>query len=70
MDSDSRITAEYVIVVDRLARIEEKLDRVLKEHADHEVRIRAIERWKYALPLTAITAAASAAVTLFGMIGR
>jgi hypothetical protein len=70
VDDSSRITAEYVIVVDRLARIEEKLDRVLKEHADHEVRIRAIERWKYALPLTAMTAAASAAVTLFGMIGR
>lgn len=53
----------------RLARIEVKLDIVLSSHVDHETRIRnieghgtgdhdpritALERWRYALPATAI----------------
>lgn len=33
--------------------------------SDHEVRVRELERWKYALPPTLLLAAASMAVALF-----
>jgi len=33
--------------------------------ADHETRIRAIERWKYSVPTALVTAVVSAAVTLY-----
>jgi hypothetical protein len=32
---------------------------------DHENRLRSIERWKYALPLTALAAVGSAAATFY-----
>ena len=39
----------------------EDTDRVLE---DHEDRLRAIERWKYGVPLAALAALVSAAVSL------
>lgn len=44
-----------------LARIEAKVDTVT---GDHEKRIRAVERWVYALPPTAVLAIASAAAAI------
>lgn len=44
-----------------LAQSSEAGGRVLE---DHETRIRAIERWKYRVPIAAATAMISAAVTL------
>lgn len=32
--------------------------------ADHETRIRSIERWKYAIPISALSGIVAAAVTL------
>lgn len=58
----------YVQLVERLARIEEKLDASLRGHTDHEGRLRAIERWKYALPATAVTAVISGALAIFATI--
>lgn len=57
-------------VIDRLARIEVKLDTVLKVHQDHEARLRAVERWKYALPVAGFTAASSVVLSLFGIYGK
>lgn len=57
---------DLLILVDRLARIETKLDQALSNHADHEKRIRLVERWKYALPVSALAAIAAGAVAIFG----
>jgi len=50
MDTDER---------DRLARIEAKLDELItrqeRQSDDHEARLRALEKWRYAWP-TAIAA--------------
>lgn len=62
--------SDAFVVVDRLARIEVKLDEVLKVHADHENRLRAVERWKYALPVTAFTALVSVVLTVIGIYGK
>lgn len=42
---------------------------VSKTLEDHEGRLRSVERWKYSVPIAAITAVASAAVTLVKGIG-
>ncbi|WP_204039811.1 hypothetical protein [Acrocarpospora phusangensis] len=56
---------------DRLTRIEGKIDLIGMQHTasetvsrDHEERIRAIERWKYALPVSALGALVAAATAL------
>lgn len=73
-DEPSGAQTSYVVFVERLVRIEVKLDELLKAqdkgHEDHETRLRAIERWKYALPLTALTAVASAVVATAAFLGR
>lgn len=45
-----------------LARIEAKVDTVT---GDHEKRLRAVERWMYALPPTIAVAIASVAAAIF-----
>lgn len=54
----------------RLARIEVKLDMMIERlnevRTDHEARLRTLERWKYAIPASAVMAATSAAVAIFG----
>lgn len=67
----------FVIIAERLARIETTLegirrdrDEMAKGRDDHESRIRSLERWRYMLPSSLITAVASAAVTIYGLIGR
>jgi hypothetical protein len=66
-----------MLVAERLARIEATLesirrdrDEMQKERDDHETRIRALERWKYMLPSSLIAAVISAAVTIYGQIGK
>ncbi len=58
-------------VRERLARIEGKLDAIALQHAgsertsgDHEQRLRALEKWKYALPIGALGAIVAGASTL------
>lgn len=67
----------FVMVIERLARIETALegirrdrDEMQKDKDDKEARIRALERWKYMLPSSLVTAVISAGVTLYGQIGR
>jgi hypothetical protein len=66
-----------MLVAERLARIEATLesirrdrDEMQRDRDDHETRIRGLERWKYMLPSSLIAAVASAAVTLYGQLGR
>lgn len=57
-------------LTDRLARIEVKLDQMIEafKHVsnDHETRIRQLERWKYALPVSALMTVIAGAVAIFG----
>lgn len=66
-----------MLVAERLARIETKLesisrdrDEMRKDRDDHESRIRGLERWRYMLPASLIGAVVSAAVTIYGQIGK
>lgn len=71
----------FVIIAERLARIETTLEgirrdrdematEIQKGRDDHESRIRALERWRYMLPSSLVTAIVSAAVTIYGQLGR
>jgi hypothetical protein len=66
-----------MLVAERLARIETTLEGIRRDRDeekktsdDHEGRLRSLERWKYMLPPTLVTALVSAGVTLYGQIGR
>lgn len=67
----------------RLARIEVKLDIVLSRYEDHEIRLRrleshgtddhdsritALERWKYALPASVLATALSGAIVIWKLV--
>lgn len=49
-------------MVTRLVARDEERDR---EVADHETRIRVLEKWQYALPITGVTALGSIVVSLW-----
>lgn len=49
-------------IVRTLNKFEVRLDRVLD---DHEIRLRRVERWMYAVPATFVLAAASIASAVF-----
>lgn len=46
----------------RLENIESKIDKALD---DHEVRIRSLEKWMYALPASLVLSIGSVGVTIF-----
>ena len=67
----------FVVIVERLARIETQLEGIRRDRDDmqrtrddHETRLRGLERWKYMLPSTLVTALVSAAITIYGQIGK
>ena len=67
----------WMMVIERLTRIETTLegirrdrDEMMKDRDDHETRIRGLEKWKYMLPSSLVAAIASAAVTIYGQIGK
>lgn len=58
-------------VRDRLVRMEAKLDLIGVQHAateriagDHETRIRSLEQWRYAIPVTGVAAIITGAVSI------
>lgn len=62
-------------VYNELREVHVKVDELRHENGgqverigDHEVRLRALERWRYALPLSALTTAVSAAVAIITAI--
>lgn len=55
----------------RLARIETKLDTVVSRLVDdHEERVRALERWRYALPVSFLFSVASITVAVAAVFTR
>lgn len=53
-----------------LVRIETKLDVALRQQEDHEGRIRALERWRYALPTAALLSIASTVTAVASVLMR
>jgi hypothetical protein len=77
MSGNSAHDGYFVIIAERLARIETTLDGIRRDRDemqrdrdDHESRIRGLERWKYMLPSSLVTAIVSAVVTIYGQLGR
>jgi anti-sigma-K factor RskA len=62
------------MLVERLIRIEVMLETELRsmtrQLADHEERLRKSEQWRYALPVSAIAAVASAIAAVVAALGR
>jgi hypothetical protein len=58
----------------RLVRIETLLETefrsINRQLADHEQRLRTSERWRYALPISALAAVASALAAVVTALGR
>ena len=54
----------------RLARIETKLDAILLRDDDHELRLRALEQWKWRFTgiATGVSCVVSLAVSLVGKL--
>lgn len=48
---------------DRLTRIEVKLDMALANHADHETRLRTLEKARWPLPSLAVLLSLGALIT-------
>ena len=68
MDEDEQVNV-------KMARVEVKLDYLIDvsrtRGEDHEKRLRALERWKYALPVSVFGAVLSAGVTIYlSVLGR
>lgn len=61
MAEDARLTEGFT-VKEILLRVEDKLDASI---GDHETRIRALERWKWGLPISSIGAVVATLVALF-----
>jgi hypothetical protein len=58
------IFAKQIEMTTSLAVIGEQLKMI----PDHENRIRALEKWRYGLPLTALVSVASLAVGAYGWL--
>lgn len=62
---------EIELLKERLVRIETKIDLyILDGIKDHEMRLRQLERWRYAIPASILTALASAVTTIVVALGR
>jgi hypothetical protein len=56
---------------DRLVRIEVKLDQALADHADHETRIRLLERGRWPLPsLAALLSVGALVAAIIPLVNR
>jgi hypothetical protein len=61
-----QILVQQGVMGEKLAVITTKLEAV----PDHEARIRALEKWKYSLPITLLLAIVSVALTILGYVRK
>ena len=59
-----QLRTEVARVSGQLVAIGEFVTQARTERTDHETRIRALERWRYALPVSAVASIAAAILTL------
>ena len=59
MDTNNGLTQRDILV-----RLDAKVDGLLLASADMETRMRSIEKWKYALPGSVLTAVAALVLAL------
>lgn len=71
----------FLLIHERLARIETTLEGIRRDRdemvkwiesgrADHEERLRKLERWRYMLASSVATGLVSAGVTIYGQLGK
>ena len=53
-----------------LREMNSKLTAGVMQAADHEIRIRSLERWRYALPVSTVLALGSAVTALITLIHK
>lgn len=69
-DATRETQAEVRAAVARLDRIEQAQDALRSEQERHRARLDAIDRWRYALPLSSVSAViAAAAAVLTAILG-
>lgn len=54
-----------VQVAQTTARVETKVDTLLGTSADHETRLRRMERWRWSIPGAGVIATALAMISIF-----
>ena len=59
MDTNEQLTTRDILV-----RLDTKVDGLVTTAVDMELRMRAIEKWKYALPGSVVTAALALIIAL------
>jgi hypothetical protein len=73
------ISAQLTVITDRLGQLPDHEVRLrglesitdrLSQLTDHEARLRNLERWRYALPASAITAAGSWCLSVVALVHR
>lgn len=65
-----QLRTEVARVSGQLVAIGEFVTQARTERTDHETRIRALERWRYALPLSALASLAAVILTAVRLAGR
>lgn len=69
----SKLDAMQISITTLTTRIEMqaiRVDSLVQDQADHESRIRMLERWRYALPTSIILAAGSVIVALISLFAK
>lgn len=61
-------SAQILIKLGEMAAQLAVMGEQLKSITDHEQRIRALERWKYSLPVALLMALTSVALTAYGAV--
>ncbi|MER5304594.1 hypothetical protein ABT039_34720 [Streptomyces lasiicapitis] len=61
---------EVVGLREDMRSVAEKGEELREDVADHETRIRDLERWKYALPVAAVSGVVAAGVTVAKVTGK
>ena len=70
MPDDSQILAQILIEQGKLSAQLDVIDERLKSIPDHETRIRALERWRYALPTSVLLGLGSATAAVVSVLHR
>jgi hypothetical protein len=61
---------KLTLAIEELRRIAVQMESTQADSADKETRIRALERWKYGLPIATLIALASLVTTLSRNAGK
>lgn len=67
-DELSGLRRDLTRLLTHMERVDTRNETADRLHTDHESRLRALERWRYALPTSLIVAFGSGALTLMELV--